>query len=136
MPRGRSVQRGDVLQQAEPQQTPQLIRDVLAEARRLARIEIALAREDLKEQIKRTKAAGIALGSASALALSGLTLLLATVGLAFSKAWLAMLILGGAVVVIAGVIAYAAWRSVPKTPFGQTKGRLQSDLSLLGGRKP
>ena len=120
----------------ETERTPQLIRDVLTEASRLARLEVALAREDLKVQIKQARSAGIALGSASALGVSGFTMLLVSLGLAFSKAWLATLIVAGAVGAVAGAFAFAGWRAMPRKPFGPTKSRLETDLKQLGGKKP
>jgi hypothetical protein len=118
--------------QGEP--TPQLVREAFDEMRELVRLEVAMARQEVQEELTRAKAAGVALGGAGALAIAALAMFLVAFAAAFKMIWLAALIIGGIVLLMAGALGYGGWRTIPRQPLGQTKDRLQSDLKQLRER--
>ena len=125
---------GEDLQQGEAEPTAELVREALDETRELVRLEVALAREELTAELSRTKAAVACLGAAGALVVSGVTLMLAAIALAFTKAWIVSLVLGGILVVLAGAIGFGGWKSIPRKLLGETRERIGSDLKQLKER--
>src|SRR5262249_13042181 len=125
---------GEDLQRAEVEPTAELVREALDETRELVRLEVALAREELTAEISRAKAAIAFLASAGALVVSGVTLMLAAIALAFTKAWLVALVLGAILVVLAAAIGLGGWKSIPRKLLGETRERIESDLKQLKER--
>jgi hypothetical protein len=125
----------DVDERSEDEQpTAALVREAIRETRELARLETALATEDLKSELLRAKNAGIALGASAALAISGFTMLCVALALAFKVAWLVALVVGGVLLLVGGVAALGGWRALPRDPLGRTKERIGSDLKGLRER--
>ncbi len=114
--------------------TAQLIREAVDETRQLVRLEVALAREELKAELTKARAGAIAVGAAGAAALCALTLFLVTIALAFGSPWLAALIIGAIVLTLAAAIGLGGWKMLPKRPLGETRERLESDLKQLKER--
>jgi hypothetical protein len=114
--------------------TAELIREALDETRDLVRLEVALAREELKAEIAHAKLSGISLGSAAAAAVSAFTMFLVAIALAFRWSWLAALIIGVILLFLSGAMGFAGWITLPKRPMTQTRERLESDLRQLRER--
>jgi hypothetical protein len=114
--------------------TAELIREALDETRDLVRLEVALAREELKAEIAHAKLAGISLGSAAAAAVAAFTMFLVAIALAFRWSWLAALIIAGILLFLSGAMGFAGWISLPKRPMTQTRDRIESDLRQLRER--
>jgi hypothetical protein len=114
--------------------TGALIREAIDEAGTLARLEVALAREEIHTEIARMRSGVTALASAAAAALAGVVMLLAAIALAFVQAWLVALILGGILFVCAAAAGLYGWRALPKRPMNGTRERLESDLKQLRER--
>jgi uncharacterized membrane protein YqjE len=114
--------------------TGTLVREAIEETRDLVRLEVELARRELKEEIARAKVSAAALGAAAATAVAGVTMLLVALALAFHAAGLAALVIGLALVAIAGGLAFAGWKAMPKKPLHGTKERLESDYERLRER--
>ncbi|HLT29521.1 MAG TPA: phage holin family protein [Myxococcaceae bacterium] len=111
--------------------TPDLLRHVLEEARLLARAEILVVREELQRELSRAKVAGILAGAALVLTLSGIALLLVAVAAALPLTlWLAALIVGVALLLISGLLAFLAYRKAPTRPLERSQLRLKQDLAL------
>lgn len=118
---------------AGPRATPasELLAQTLSEARELVRLEVRLARAELKEEVARAKRAAIvgAIGATFVvLALSSLVVaaVLALGGTAVTALVVAAVLAGLGVASIA--IAYAA---VPKAVLGQTREQIKSDVEQL-----
>ncbi len=125
---------GEHLQQGEAEPTAELLREALDETRELVRLEVALAREELTAELSLAKAAVACIGAAGALVVSGVTLMLAAIALAFTKAWIVSLVIGGILVVLAGAIGFGGWKSIPRKLLGETRERIGSDLKQLKER--
>jgi hypothetical protein len=114
--------------------TADLVREALDESRELVRLEVALAREELKSELSRARESAVALGTAAGLGLSGFAVLLVAIALAFPIPWLAAVILGAILLAVCGALAFAGYKALPRSPFGGTKERLESDLKKLRER--
>jgi peptidoglycan/LPS O-acetylase OafA/YrhL len=115
--------------------TPELIRHALDQAKLLARAEGTLAGQEVKAELHRGKAAGVALGIAIALALCGLALLFATVALVLPLPdWGAALLVALVLLVFAGIAGAIGAKALPKRPMQRTKGRLIDDFTLARER--
>jgi uncharacterized membrane protein YqjE len=117
---------------AEP--TVALLREALDETRDLVRLEVELARVELKAELTRAMAAGVALGAAGALSIAGFAMFMVAIATAFSMTWLAALLIGVVLALLAGAAGLAGWKALPRKPLGETKERLESDLKQLKER--
>lgn len=119
-------------QDREP--TSELFREAVDETRELVRLEVALAKEELRSELTRAKFGGIALGAGAGAALCGVTMCFVAIAAAFAWVWLAALIIGGILLVLAGTLAYGGFQALPKRPLEETKERIESDLKQLKER--
>lgn len=120
---------------AEPDApTTDLVREALDETRELVRLEVALAREEVKSEITQAKTAGVVLGAAGALGISAFTMFMVAIASAWAWTWLAALIIAGILMSMAGVLAFAGWSELPTKPLPETRERLQTDLRQLRER--
>jgi hypothetical protein len=114
-----------------------LLGEITGKASLLARKEIELAkaeiRADLQAQVGTIKAFGVA----ATTALLGLNLLLVAGVLALGlkiAAWLAALIVGGALLVIAAIAGYVGWRRMVTNPLALTRKTLKEDVRWMKER--
>jgi hypothetical protein len=105
-----------------------LVREAIDEARALVQLELALAREELQEELARAKGAVAAMGAAAALAVAGFAMLVDTIALASGKPWLAALLLGAGLLVVALGLGALGWRTIPHDPMHTTRARLESSV--------
>jgi len=111
--------------------TGELVRHALDEAKLLARAEVLHARQELKEELARAKLTGALGAAALVLALSAVSVLFMAIGISLPfKEAVGLLIVFGALLVIAAGCAFAAWRALPKKPLPRTQGRIKKDLAL------
>jgi hypothetical protein len=112
----------------------ELLRHALDEARNLARLEISLAREEMKSGVAGAKTGGVVMGIATTLGMAGFTMLMVAIAAAFRTMWVASLILGLILLVFASALFFGAWREMPKKPMGDTRDRLSFDFQQLKER--
>jgi uncharacterized membrane protein YqjE len=109
----------------------ELVREALDEARYLVRLEVALAKEEVKREVGAAKSAGIAFGVAAAASLLGVALILVAFALAIFPGPLPALVMG-LILVAAGALAGVTGRKLlPKKPLVDTRHRLETDLETL-----
>jgi putative superfamily III holin-X len=116
---------------AEP--TTELLREALDESRKLVRIELALARDELRSELAAAKRGAIALGAAAAVSILMISLILVAVALALPVPWLAAVLIGAGLFAVSATLGFVGRRALPTSPFERTKGRFQSDLNELKG---
>lgn len=108
-----------------------LLSRVLDEAKDLVRIEVNLARDDVRSEVKGLSHAAIGFAVAAASVLLALDLLVMALVLALGGVpWLA-LALAGAFAGLGALAAGAGYASVPKKPLEPTRRRLASDVDHL-----
>lgn len=116
--------------QLESLSTAELVRHALDEARLLARAEVLHAKKELREELKAARTAGLLLGAGGVLGLMGLAALFVMVGLALPVAqWLGVLLVGVFLLLLAGGLALAGYKRLPKKPLPHTQERLKTDLT-------
>ncbi len=111
--------------------TSELLAGALAEARELVKLEVRIAKAELKEELAEAKRAAIAAGVAAASGLLTLTALLVAAILALGGTAAVALIAAGALAAVAVTSIAAAYASAPKTVLGHTREHLKDDISSL-----
>jgi hypothetical protein len=121
----------------EPRQerTAELFREAIDETRELARLEVELAKEELWTELRSAKVGAITMGAGAGAALSGVTVCLVAIAMAFHREWLAALIIGGILLVLAAALVLGGYAALPRRPLlGETKERLEADIKQLKER--
>jgi hypothetical protein len=122
-------------EEASQERTAELFREAIEETRELARLEVELAKEELWTELRSAKVGGIAMGAGAGAAVSGVTMCFVAIAMAFHREWLAALIIGGILVVLAAALVLGGYASLPRRPFlGETKERIETDLKQLKER--
>ena len=114
--------------------TVTLIKEAVDEAKALFKTEIALARNEAKQQISEVKVAGIAMSSAAIAALLGLAMLLVALVLFIAPRPATALTAGIILLVAAGLLGLVGYMKLPKKPMEQTQERLEIDAQVLKER--
>ncbi|MBF5046072.1 phage holin family protein [Aggregicoccus sp. 17bor-14] len=111
--------------------TADLIKHALTEARLLVKAEVLHAKKELKEEAKAARTSGILLGAAFVLVLCALSALFVALGLALPVGpALGVLIVGVALLLVTGLLAFVGVKKLPKKPLPHTQARLRTDLTL------
>lgn len=111
--------------------TPELVRQAISELKLLARAEILYAREELKQDLRRAKVAGILIGVALTLSLCGFALIFVAVALALPLPEPGASLLVAAVLIgSSAACAVLGYRRLPTKPLQNTQRRLKEDLVL------
>jgi hypothetical protein len=116
---------------AEALSTRELIGEITGKAALLARKEIELAKTEIKADLKSELAMAKSLAIATVLGLLGLNLLLVSLVLALTPyvtPWLGALLIGGTLLVAAGVLGYVGWARRVSTPLALTQKTLKEDV--------
>jgi cytochrome c biogenesis protein CcdA len=110
--------------QNETPTAAQLVREAFDEARELARLEIALARDEAYRQLRAFEASAIAFGVAAGASILGIGVLLVALVLATDSPLLAV-ILGIVLLAAAGAAAAIAMSKLPTRPLEDTQRRVK-----------
>jgi hypothetical protein len=122
-------------EEARQERTAELFREAIDETRELARLEVVLAKEELWAELHSAKLGSITIGAGAAAAVSGVTMCLVACAMAFRMEWLAALIIGGILLVLAAALALGGYAALPRRPLlGETKERIETDLKRLRER--
>ena len=111
--------------------TAALVRDALDGARELVTSEVALAKLELRSELKGMKTAVLSFVAAGVTATLGVAMLLIAFAIAIFPQPIAALVAGIALVAVAAVIAAVGWVSMPRKPLKETGERLEADVHLL-----
>jgi uncharacterized membrane protein YqjE len=111
--------------------TPELLREALAESKELVRLEIRLAQEELREDVRKLKGAGILLASAAALSIVALAMFSLALVLAWGGTVGAALIVAFIVLTAVVITGFIGYRLLPKVPLERTRSRLATDVRTL-----
>ena len=116
---------------AQALSTRELIGEITARASLLARKEIELARTEIKADLQSQLAMAKSLAIAVVAAQLGLNLLLVSLVLALAShvaPWLGALLLGGALLVLAGILGYVGWSRRVSMPLALIRKTLKEDV--------
>jgi uncharacterized membrane protein YqjE len=124
------IGRGSAAAKGEPP-VGDLVREVLGDTRELVRLEIALARDDVRGEIAAARTSAIAIGLAFAVGVMGLTMFVVAIVLALRAGWVGALVAGGVLLLAAIALALVGWKALPTRPLDDTRGRLVSDVNRI-----
>src|SRR5215471_15416658 len=111
--------------------TVELVRHAMTEMKLLVRAEMLHARTEMKQELREARNAGILLGLAVLLAPAGVAVAAMAIVLAFSaEQWLAALVIGVILLLLAALLAFFAVKRLPKKPLARTRDRLKLDWML------
>jgi VIT1/CCC1 family predicted Fe2+/Mn2+ transporter len=111
--------------------TTDLVREALVEAKELLQVEVALARDEMTQEINRVKRSAIALGAAVGAGVLGVAMVLVAIALAISPGPMPALLIGLSLLVLAVILGVLGYGNVPKQPLVRTRSRLSTDARLL-----
>jgi len=117
--------------QLEDSSTADLVREAMDEAKELVRLEVELAKEEVKEEIAHVQRAAIGFGIAAASGIVVLSLLSVALVLALGGTAVAALIVAAVFLALGGLAAFLGYRMLPKSPLEKTRHRLQNDVNQL-----
>ena len=110
--------------------TAELLRGLAADATTLVRQEVMLAKQEMTEGLTSTAKASSLLVAGGVIALYGVGFLLASAARAISgPAWLGPLIIGGGLVVIAGILALTGRARLKRSKVAPDKARQELKLT-------
>ncbi len=115
----------------EESSTAELVRDTIAEAKELVKLEVALAKNEVKEEVKQLEHSAIAFGVSLVAALIFLSMLAVAIVLALGGTPLAAIGVGVGFAVLASITGYVGYAKLPKKPLDKTRRRLASDVHQL-----
>ena len=137
----RAVTNADIGEEAElrAQPTRRLLQRAFSDARELVKDEIALAKAEMRADLKAELGMVKGLAVSALIALCVLNLLLVAVVLALANVmpgWGAALVVGLVLTAAAALIAALAWRKRVVTPLERTRRTLRNDVHWIKERKP
>jgi membrane protein len=109
----------------------ELVKDALQQTKELARLEVELAKREAIEDLKGVKTGAIGLSVGGVVAIFGVTLLLVALALLIAPPALGAAIVGGGLLLVAGVAALLGWRALPRKPLEHTRKRLVRDARVV-----
>jgi protein-S-isoprenylcysteine O-methyltransferase Ste14 len=107
-----------------------LIREVLGDTGELVRIEVALARDEVRREVAAARTGAIALAAAAA-SVAALTMFIVAIVLGLQLGWVGALVAGAILLGAALLLGLLGWKAMPTSPMGETKGRLQQNVERL-----
>lgn len=114
--------------------TKDLVKRAIEDTRELVRLEVALAKDELKTELADAKKAGIAIGVGHALAIAGIATLCTAVVIALGTTVLAAVVVGTALLALAGIAAGIGYGKAPKKPLDRTRQRVGDEVHQLKER--
>ena len=108
----------------------ELLGEITGKVTLLARKEVELARTELKADLASEVAAGKGLLVAALVGILGINMLLVAAVFAlaaYMPAWLAAVLIGIVLVVIAGILGYVSWSRRVTSPLSATRKTLKED---------
>jgi hypothetical protein len=114
--------------------TRELMRELSSNSKLLIQRQVKLAQIEAKQNSRREKTIAEYLGLAGAIGYAGLIVLLVAAALAVGvglgdRSWLGALIIGGALVLLAGILGPTAWAKREREPLSRTRREINEELT-------
>ena len=123
--------RVDPIGTAADPSTSELVRQALDETRELIRLEMRLAQEELRDDVRKLKWGGVLVALAAAMFIVALAMFDLAVVLALGGTANVALIIAFVVLGEVAVLAFFGYRLLPKVPLERTRARLATDIHAL-----
>ena len=114
--------------------TIQMIKSAIADARTLFKLEVALAKDEVRSDLSAAKVSVITFGVAASAAVIGISLVLVGVSLAIAPTFWSPLSAGAGLLALGAGAAFWAYKTLPKKPMHRTRERLELDVKTLKER--
>lgn len=118
----------------EETSTVGLVTEVLDQARELVRIEVDLARNEIRQEVAQAIRAAIAFGIAAVSGVLVLCMIAMGVVLALGGTAIVAFVIGGVMLLVGVVAAFVGYGLLPRRPLEETKRRLVADVDRLKER--
>jgi uncharacterized membrane protein YqjE len=109
----------------------ELVREALDETKQLVKLEVELAKEELRHDLADAKRAAIMFGVAAVGALLAAAMMFVALALAIFPGPIPALVIGGVLLVTAAVLAFVGYKKVPTKPLDRTRRRLETDVQVI-----
>jgi hypothetical protein len=127
----------DVRQNATEISTPALLKEIAGRVELLAKKQFELMKAELLAELHQEAGVARGLGIAAVAALAGTVLLMVTGVLALSMlmpAWMAGLVVSGAVLLVAAIVGLLGWRQRVREPLPRSRDALKEDVKWVKER--
>jgi len=111
--------------------TPDLVREALGEAQQLVRLEVELAKDEVKHEVREAEGAAIGFGLAALLGVVALALFATAIVLALGGTAGAAIVVAACFLGAAAIAALVAFWLVPKKPLERTRAHARRDVKQL-----
>lgn len=111
--------------------TTELLREAIEETRQLVKLEVELAKDEVREELADAKRAAVMFGVAAVAALLAAAMLFVALALAIFPGPVPALVIGGILIAAAVILGLVAWKRTPKKPLGRTRQRLETDARVI-----
>lgn len=109
----------------------ELVREALDETKQLVKLEVELAKVELKHDLADAKRAAIIFGVAAVAALIAAAMMFVALALAIFPGPVPAIVIGAVLLVAAATLGFVGYRKVPRKPLDRTRHRLETDVKVL-----
>jgi hypothetical protein len=115
----------------EQASTVDLVKEVFDEAKELVRLEVEIAKDEVKQEVAQAKKAAIGFGVAFVFTVVAVCLLAVALVLAAGATAVVALAVAGGFLVLGGIAGYLGYSMVPKKPLDKTVHRAKRNVNQL-----
>jgi len=109
----------------------QLVREALDETRQLVKLELELAKDEVRQELAEAKKSAIMFGVAAVAALIAAAMLFVALALAIFPGPVPALIIGVVLIATAAILGIVGFKKAPKKPLEKTRRRLETDAQVI-----
>jgi hypothetical protein len=110
---------------------PQLVREALDETKTLVKLEVELAKDEVRQELQDAKRSAIMFGVAAVAALLAAAMMFVALALAIFPGPVPALIIGAVLIAAAAILGFVGYKKVPKKPLERTRRRLETDAQVI-----
>lgn len=110
---------------------PQLVREALDETKQLVKLEVELAKDEVRQELADAKRSAIMFAVAAVAALLAAAMMFVALALAIFPGPVPALAIGGVLIATAAILGFVGYKKVPKKPLDRTRRRLETDARVI-----
>jgi len=115
----------------EEASTADLVREALDEAKELVRLEVQIAKDEVKSELEEVKKAAIGFGIAIGMGVLFLSSLVTLLVIALGGTVIAAASVSGVFLLVGAIAGYLGYAKLPKNPLVHTRRRVEADVKQL-----
>ena len=109
----------------------QLVREAIDETRQLVKLEVELAKDEMRQELADAKKSAIMFGVAAVAALLAAAMMFVSLALAIFPGPIPALVIGVALIAAAAILGFVGFKKAPKKPLEKTRRRLETDVQVV-----